>query len=69
VNNVLAFPGIFKGVLEGRKSKITEAMKIASAYAIAGIIKDEEISSTNILPAPFVPGIAEAVAKAVQSCD
>jgi len=68
VNNVLAFPGIFKGVLEGRKPQITEEMKIASAYAIAGMVPDSKLSTTYILPAPFLPGIADAVADAVKRC-
>lgn len=68
VNNVLAFPGIFKGVLEGRKAKITEEMKVASAYAIASMVTDEELTATNILPAPFLPGIADQVAEAVKKC-
>lgn len=69
VNNVLAFPGIFKGVLEGRKPKITEAMKVASAYAIASMVNDDDLTAENILPAPFVPGIADKVADAVKACD
>ncbi|MDA3846160.1 MAG: NADP-dependent malic enzyme [Vallitaleaceae bacterium] len=68
VNNVLAFPGIFKGVLEGRKPQITEEMKIASAYAIANMVTPANLSTTNILPAPFLPGIADAVADAVKNC-
>ncbi len=68
VNNVLAFPGIFKGALEGRAKQITEQMKIAAAYAIASMVKDEDLNDENILPQPFDKGIAEKVAEAVKSC-
>lgn len=68
VNNVLAFPGIFKGILEGRGTQITEDMKLASAQAIASMVSDEELSDTYILPEPFKPGIADAVAKAIKDC-
>lgn len=64
VNNVLAFPGIFKGALKCRK-QITDKMKIAAAYAIAGMIPESELNEENILPKPFQPGIADAVAEAV----
>ena len=53
VNNVVAFPGIFKGALEGRASQITEEMKLAAAKAIAGLVPDEELSEDNILPQAF----------------
>ncbi|SDN04048.1 NAD(P)-dependent malic enzyme [Lachnospira pectinoschiza] len=66
VNNVIAFPGIFKGALEGRASQITEEMKLAAATAIAGLISDEELSDVNILPEAFDPRVADAVAKAVK---
>ena len=66
VNNVEVFPGIFKGALEGRASAITEEMKLAAATAIASLISDEELSDTNILPAPFDPRLADTVAKAVK---
>jgi len=66
VNNVVAFPGIFKGALEGRAKKITDEMKLATAHAIAGLISDEELSDTNILPAAFDPRVADAVSKAVK---
>ena len=66
VNNVVAFPGIFKGALEGRAKKITDEMKLATAHAIAGLIPDEELSDTNILPAAFDPRVADAVSKAVK---
>ena len=65
INNVLAFPGIFKGVLSARASKITEEMKIAAAVAIAGMIKEEELSEDNIVPAPFTEGVADNIARAI----
>lgn len=67
VNNVVAFPGIFKGALEGRASSITEEMKLATAHAIAGLIPDEELSETNILPEAFDPRVADVVSKAVKA--
>ena len=67
VNNVIAFPGIFKGALEGRASQITEEMKLAAAYAIAGLVSDEELNEDNILPQPFDPRVADVVANAVKS--
>lgn len=66
VNNVVAFPGIFKGALEGRAKQITEEMKLAAAFAIAGLIPDDEISDVNILPEPFDPRVAEVVSQAVK---
>lgn len=66
VNNVVAFPGIFKGALEGRAAQITEKMKLAAAHAIAGLVPDHELSDTNILPEAFLPQLAEAVAQAVR---
>lgn len=66
VNNVEVFPGIFKGALEGRASRITEEMKLAAALAIASLIPDEELSDTNILPEPFDPRLADTVANAVK---
>ncbi|MGI6537548.1 MAG: NAD(P)-dependent malic enzyme [Caldicoprobacterales bacterium] len=70
VNNVLAFPGVFRGALDVRASDINEEMKIAAAYAIAGLIPDEELSETNILPAALdervAPAVAAAVAKAAR---
>ncbi len=65
VNNVVAFPGIFKGALEGRAKQITEKMKLAAANAIAGLVSDDELSDVNILPAAFDPRVADVVAKAV----
>jgi malate dehydrogenase (oxaloacetate-decarboxylating) len=65
VNNVLAFPGIFRGALDVRAKDITEEMKLAAAYAIAGLVSDEELNSTNIVPKAFDPRVAKAVAAAV----
>lgn len=65
VNNVVAFPGIFKGALEGRASQITEEMKLAAANAIAGLVPDDELNENNILPEAFDPRVADAVKKAV----
>ncbi|MBQ3782554.1 MAG: NADP-dependent malic enzyme [Lachnospiraceae bacterium] len=67
VNNVVAFPGIFKGALEGRASQITEEMKLAAAYAIAGLVDDKDLNDENILPQPFDPRVAEVVSNAVKS--
>ena len=64
VNNVLCFPGIFRGALDVRASQITENMKIASAYALAGLVSDDELSAENILPKAFDPRVKDAVAKA-----
>ena len=65
VNNVLVFPGIFKGALMARATQITEDMKIAAAIAIAGMISDDELNENNILPQPFAEGVADRVAQAV----
>ena len=67
VNNVVAFPGIFKGALEGRATQITEEMKLAAAHALAGLVPDDELSDINILPEAFLPEVAEVVAEAVKS--
>ncbi len=67
VNNVVAFPGIFKGALEGRATQITEEMKLAAAEAIAGLVSDEELNEDNIMPEAFDPRVAELVAQAVKS--
>ena len=67
VNNVVAFPGIFKGALEGRAAQITEEMKLAAAQAIAGLVPEEALSEDNIMPEPFDPKVAEVVAEAVKS--
>ena len=66
VNNVVAFPGIFKGALEGRAKQITEKMKLAAALAIASLVPDDELNENNILPEAFNPVVAEVVSKAVK---
>ena len=66
VNNVIAFPGIFKGALEGRAPQITEEMKLAAAEAIASLVSDEELSEEFVMPQPFDPRGADAVASAVK---
>mgnify|MGYP002589829431 CR=1 FL=1 len=65
VNNVLAFPGIFRGALDVRASDINDDMKIAASYALAGLIADDELNAEYILPAPFDPRVKDAVAAAV----
>ena len=65
VNNVLAFPGIFRGALDVRASDINDAMKVAAAYALAGLVSDEELNADYIIPAAFDPRVKDAVAKAV----
>jgi malate dehydrogenase (oxaloacetate-decarboxylating) len=67
VNNVVAFPGIFKGALEGRAKQITEEMKLAAANAIASLVPDDELNEDNIMPEAFNPKVAELVAEAVKS--
>lgn len=67
VNNVVAFPGIFKGALEGRATRITEEMKLAAANAIASLVPDDELNEDNIMPEAFDPNVAEVVAQAVKS--
>lgn len=67
VNNVVAFPGIFKGALEGHASQITEEMKLAAAKAIAGLVSDEELNEDFIMPEAFDPRVAEVVSQAVKS--
>lgn len=67
VNNVVAFPGIFKGALEGRASQITEEMKLAAAIAIAGLVPEAELNEDNIMPQAFDPKVADVVANAVKS--
>lgn len=66
INNVLAFPGIFRGALAARASDINDAMKIAAAHALAGLISDEELSADYIIPAAFDPRVKDAVASAVK---
>lgn len=65
INNVLAFPGIFRGALDARAKKITVEMQIAAAKGIASLIPDSELSPTNIIPDPFQEGVAKVVAKSV----
>ena len=67
VNNVVAFPGIFRGALEGRAKQITEEMKMAAAYAIAGLISEDELDEEHILPEAFHPQVPDVVAKAVMA--
>ncbi len=67
VNNVVAFPGIFKGALEGRARQITEEMKLAAAKAIASLVPEEELNEDNIMPEAFHPQVAKLVAEAVKS--
>ncbi|MBE5853406.1 MAG: NADP-dependent malic enzyme [Lachnospiraceae bacterium] len=66
VNNVVAFPGIFKGALEGRAAQITEEMKLAAALAIAGLVPEDKLHEDNIMPEAFDPQVAEVVADAVK---
>lgn len=65
INNVLAFPGIFRGALDVRASEINDAMKIAAAKAIAGFVTDDKLAADYIIPSPLEDGVAAAVAKAV----
>ncbi len=67
VNNVAAFPGIFKGALEGHARQITEEMKLAAAKAIADLVSDEELCDEHIMPHAFDPRIAQAVSEAVKA--
>lgn len=66
VNNVIAFPGIFKGALEGRATQITEEMKLAAALAIANLVSEDEVSDVNILPEAFDERVADVVSQAVK---
>ena len=66
INNVIVFPGLFKGVLEARATKITEEMKLAAANAIAELISEEELSFDCIIPKPFDPRVADAVSTAIK---
>ena len=67
INNVVAFPGIFKGALEGRAPQITEDMKLAAALALAGLVPEDQLNADNIMPEAFDPQVAEVVAAAVKS--
>ncbi len=64
---MVAFPGIFKGALEGRAGQITEAMKLAAAKAIAGLVRDEELNEDFIMPEAFDPRVAQVVSEAVKA--
>ncbi len=68
INNLLAFPGIFRGALDARAKAITEEMKLAAAYGIASLISDEELSADYIIPSPLDERVGPAVAKAVYDC-
>ncbi|WP_029232474.1 NAD(P)-dependent malic enzyme [Butyrivibrio sp. VCB2006] len=68
VNNVLVFPGIFRGALECGATQITEEMKLAAANALAGLVPDSELSDVNILPAAFDPRVADVISAAVKDC-
>lgn len=67
VNNVVAFPGIFRGALEGRATQITEDMKLAAAVAIASLVAEEDLNEYNIMPQPFDPRVSDVVSAAVKS--
>ena len=67
INNVVAFPGIFKGALEGRATQITEEMKLAAAEAIAALVSPEELNEDFIMPQPFDPRVVQVVSQAVKS--
>lgn len=67
INNVVAFPGIFKGALEGRAPQITEEMKLAAAFALADLVPEDELNEDNIMPEAFNPVVAETVAAAVKA--
>ncbi len=68
INNLLAFPGIFRGALDARAKAITEEMKLAAAYAIASLISEDELNAEYVIPAPFDERVGKAVAKAVYDC-
>ena len=67
INNVVAFPGIFRGALEGRAPQITEEMKLAAALALADLVPESELNEDNIMPEAFDPKVADAVAAAVKA--
>ncbi len=66
INNVLAFPGLFRGALDGRANRITEEMKVAAAYALASYIKDEDLTPDYILPSPLDKGVVPLISEAVK---
>jgi malate dehydrogenase (oxaloacetate-decarboxylating) len=65
INNVLAFPGIFRGLLDANEHQITDDMLVAAAHAIAGVVSDDALSAAYIVPSVFDPAVARAVAEAV----
>ena len=65
INNVLAFPGIFRGALDCRATTINEEMKVATSYALASLIKDEDLNEENIIPSALDKRVSAVVAKAV----
>jgi malate dehydrogenase (oxaloacetate-decarboxylating) len=67
INNVIAFPGIFKGALEGRATQITEEMKLAAATALAALVSDNELNEDYIMPEAFDPRVADVVSQAVKA--
>ena len=67
INNVLAFPGVFRGVLDARASQVTGEMNVAAARAIASVVRDDQLNPSYIIPSVFNPDVAEQVAKAVQA--
>ena len=67
INNVLIFPGIFKGALAARAKRITEEMKTAAAFALAGVIEDSQLKPDYIIPSAFYPQVADIVAEAVKN--
>ncbi|MCM1388108.1 MAG: NADP-dependent malic enzyme [Bacillus sp. (in: Bacteria)] len=67
INNVVAFPGIFKGALEGRAKQITEEMKLAAALALAALVPDDKLNEDNVMPEAFDPKVAQTVAEAVKA--
>lgn len=67
INNVLAFPGIFRGALDAHAEEITDAMKLAAAKALAGLVREDKLSADYVIPGAFEDGVAEVVAKAVKA--
>jgi len=66
INNVLAFPGVFRGLIDARSHRITDGMLLAAAYALASVIRDDEINPTYIIPSVFNPEVTTEVAAAVE---
>jgi len=69
INNVLAFPGVFRGLLDARAKEITTEMLLKAAYAIAHVVKDEELNANFIIPTVFHPDVPKAVAAAIRGAD